>query len=83
MFYIKIANFEIQGMNLICASFKRYYKIFNIYCVIVKILPDPQYGAEAETVRLTCDAFAIPKPESLLWSAHGYPITVIMPFNQI
>ena len=45
----------------------------NKFCLI------PQYGAEAETVRLTCDAFAIPKPESLLWSAHGYPITVVMP----
>lgn len=34
-----------------------------------------QYASEGDTVRLTCDAFAIPKPETLLWSAHGFPVT--------
>ena len=32
-------------------------------------------GPEGETVRITCDAFAIPPPEGIAWSQHGFAIT--------
>ncbi len=31
-----------------------------------------QYGAVGETVRIACDAFAIPPPKTIVWSQHGF-----------
>ena len=36
---------------------------------------DPiQFGYEGDTIRLACDAFAIPKPIAIQWSQLGYPV---------
>ena len=33
-----------------------------------------QYGAIEETVKIVCEAFAIPVPEKIIWNRHDYPL---------
>lgn len=33
-----------------------------------------QFGLEGDTVRIECVAFAIPRPEKVTWTHHGYEV---------
>ena len=33
-----------------------------------------QFGLEGDTVRIECVAFAIPRPEKVMWTHHGYEV---------
>ena len=36
-----------------------------------------QYGREGTDVRLTCKAFAIPPPTTIVWSNYGFSVPII------
>ncbi len=69
------------GVYLCRASVKGFKEVSASASVLMRGPPrilrrhPVQFGTEGDTIRLTCDAFAIPPPETLLWSAHGYPVT--------
>lgn len=74
---IKISEATI-GKYICRASVKDFQEISASAEIMMKGPPhiirrNPiQYGYEGTTIRLTCDAFAIPPPNTIKWGMHGY-----------
>ncbi|TRY63192.1 hypothetical protein TCAL_02084 [Tigriopus californicus] len=76
---VKISEATI-GKYICRASVKDFQEISASAEIMMKGPPhiirrnSIQYGYEGTTIRLTCDAFAIPPPNTIIWGMHGYSL---------